>query len=64
MSAIGGYVRRKDRKYSPPVKPDPRRCSMCHARYDQGPFAMTHICKELTYGTPVLGVVPFEVKDA
>ena len=53
--AIGGYVRRGDRRHIPPVPDDGiPRCGHCKARLDiVTPWNQPHICKELTIGTPL-----------
>lgn len=60
--AVGGYVRRGDRRYVPPVPDDGiPRCGHCRARLDLGMHP--HLCKELTFGTPLLPL-PFLPLDA
>ena len=52
-NAIGGYVRRSERRYVPPEPDDGiPRCEHCRARLDfVTPWNQPHICKEITYGT-------------
>jgi hypothetical protein len=52
--AVGGYVRRSERRYTPPVPDDSiPRCGHCKARLDiVTPWNQPHICKEVTFGTP------------
>lgn len=61
--AIGGYVRRSQRRYVPPAPDDGiPRCSMCHARLDTG--MLPHICTEVFYqAMPMPSFTPFEVAD-
>jgi len=55
MSGVGGYMPRKDRRYVPPVPDDGvPRCERCHARLDLCVVSPVHICKEVTFGTPIL----------
>ena len=51
--AVGGYIRRSDRRYVPPAPDDDTpRCGNCKARIDIiTPWNQPHICKELTIGT-------------
>ena len=50
--AVGGYVPRSKRRYVPPEPADGiPRCDSCRARLDLGMWP--HICKEVTYGTPL-----------
>ncbi len=52
--AIGGYVRRCERRYVPPVPDDGiPRCERCGARLDLCVVSPVHICKEFTFGTPL-----------
>jgi hypothetical protein len=53
--AVGGYVRRSERRHIPPVPDDGiPRCGYCKARLDiVTPWNQPHICKEVTYGTPL-----------
>jgi hypothetical protein len=56
MSGVGGYMPRKDRRHVP-SEPDDGipRCGFCRARLDiVTPWNQPHICKEVTYGTPLL----------
>ena len=61
--AIGGYFRRSERRYVPPVPDDGvPRCESCRARLDfVTPWNQPHICKEITYQSmPSLPpVIPF-----
>ena len=51
--AVGGYIPRSKRRYIPPDPGDGiPRCDSCRARLDLGMWP--HICKEITYGTPLL----------
>ena len=49
--AIGGYVRRGDRRYVPPPEPagNVPRCERCHARLDLCVVSPVHLCKEFTW---------------
>ena len=60
MSGVGGYMPRKDRHFVPPPPDDGiPRCELCRARLDIiTPWNQPHICKELTFGTP-LPQLPF-----
>jgi len=51
--AVGGYVRRGERRHIPPDPDDDiPRCDSCRARLDfVTPWNQPHICKEITYGT-------------
>ena len=63
--AIGGYVRRSERRYTPPVPDDGiPRCEHCRARLDVvTPWNQPHICKEVTYGTPLLPMPMIPLED-
>ena len=53
--AVGGYVRRSERRYVPSANDGIPRCDSCRARLDiVTPWNQPHICKEITYGTPLL----------
>lgn len=61
--AVGGYVRRGDRRYTAPVPDDGiPRCGYCRARLDLGMYP--HLCKEVIFqSAPLLSFVPFGVAD-
>ena len=63
--AIGGYMPRKDRRFTAPVPDDGiLRCERCRARLDFiTPWNQPHICKEITYGTPLPPLRPEEFQD-
>lgn len=61
--AIGGYVRRSERRHVPPVPDDGTpRCSHCRARLGTGMWP--HLCKEVTYGTAITAPQPIPLIPA
>jgi hypothetical protein len=63
--AIGGYVRRSERRHVPPVPGDGLpRCGFCKARLDiVTPWNQPRICKETTFGTPLLPLPMLEMEQ-
>ncbi len=63
--AIGGYMRRSERRYTPPAPHDDTpRCGYCRARLDLGMWP--HLCKEVAYGTaiPSPPLIPLDAETA
>jgi hypothetical protein len=59
---IGGYVRRSERRYVPPLSggdDDVPRCERCHARLDLCVVSPIHICKEFTFQSAPLFSDPY-----